>query len=173
MLLATVNEAVTLSMLASDGRTDLFGQARVYNSLGGLVTTINLSHVAEGVYQSNYTPTAEGYFQVVYQLYFDSGRTVDAGYEHQAETLDVNSFRTNILRILGLLHENAVVDQQSYDGDGNLTQARIRSYNSSTNASNAAAVSPATYNTGLLFTWQVDATYSSGSLVKYVITRVP
>lgn len=173
MLLATVNEAVTLSMLAADGRTDLYGQARVYNSVGGLVATVNLSHAAEGLYQSNYTPTTEGYFQIVFQLYFDAGRTVDAGYEHQGETLDVNSFRTNILRILGLLHENAVVDQQSYDGDGNLTQARIRSYNSATNAANASAVSPASYNTGLLFTWQVDATYSSGSLVKYVITRVP
>ena len=172
MLLATVNEAVTLSMLASDGRTDLHGQARVYNSTGALVATVNLSHIAEGLYQSNYTPNTEGFFQVVYQLYFDSGHTVDAGYDHQGETLDVNSFRTNILRILGLLHENAVVDQQSYDSDGNLTQARIRSYNSAINAQNASAVSPNTYNTGLLFTWQVDATYSSGSLVKYTITRL-
>lgn len=64
MLLATVNEAVTLSMLASDGRTDLFGQARVYNSVGGLVTTINLAHAAEGIYQVQYTPTTEGYFSI-------------------------------------------------------------------------------------------------------------
>jgi hypothetical protein len=173
MLLATVNEAVTLSILASDGRTDLFGQARVYNASGSLVSTVNLNHVAEGLYSINYTPTTEGYFNVIYQLYFDAGRTVDAGYDHQGETLDVNSFRTNILRVLGLLHENAVVDQQTYDGDGNLLTARIRSYNNSTNASNASAVSPAAYNTGLLFTWQVDAAWASGEAVKYTIVRVP
>ena len=173
MLLATVNEAVTLSMLASDGRTDLYGQARVYNSSGGLVTTLNLTHAAEGLYQTNYTPTIEGFFNVAYQFYFDSGHTVDAGYEKQGETMDVNSFRTNILRILGLVHENSVVDQQSYDTDGNLVQARIRAYDSTANANNASAISPAAYNTGLRFTWQVDATYSLGSLVKYTITRLP
>jgi hypothetical protein len=173
MLLATVNEAVVLSMLASDGRTDLFGQARVYNSVGGLVSTVSLAHVAEGVYQVSYTPTIEGYFSVVYQLYFDAGHTVDAGYEHQGETLDVSAFRTNILRILGLVHENAVVDQQAYDVDGNLIQARIRAYDSAANANAASAISPTAYLTGLRFTWQVDATFTSGALSKYVITRLP
>ena len=172
MLLATVNEAVTLSMLAADGRTDLYGQVRVYDSLGSLTATVNLSHVNEGLYQVNYTPAAEGYYQLVYQLYFDAGRTVDAGYDHQGETLDVNSFRTNILRVLGLQHENTVVDMQAYNGDGNLTQARIRAYNSAANANAAAAVSPATYNTGLLFTWQVDSTWVGEDCTKYVITRV-
>lgn len=173
MLLATVNESVILSMLASDGRTDLFGQARVYDGSGGLVVTITLPHVAEGVYQVLYTPTIEGYYSLVYQLYFDSGHTIDAGYEHQGETLDVNSFRTNILRILGLVHENAVVDQQAYDIDGNLLQARIRAYDSATNATNAASVSPSPYTTGLQFTWQVEATFTGGALSKYVITRLP
>ena len=172
MLLATVSEAVTLSMLASDGRTDLFGQARVYNSVGGLVSTLSLAHAAEGVYQVQYTPTVEGYFSVVYQLYFDAGHTVDAGYEHQGEALDVNSFRTNILKVLGLGHENTVVDQQVYDVDGNLQTARVRAYDSAANATAAAAVSPSAYVTGLKFTWNVNAEYSLGLLSKYFIVRV-
>ena len=172
MLLATVNEAVTLSMLASDGRTDLYGQARVYNSSNILVSTLSLAHVAEGVYSVQYTPTTEGYYNVVYQLYFDPGHTVDAGYEHQGEIVDVNSFRTNILKVLGLVHENTVVDQQTYDVDGNLQTARIRAYNNATNAGNAAAASPSSYNTGLLFTWNVSAEYSLGLLSKYSIVRV-
>lgn len=173
MLLATVNESAILSMLASDGRTDLHAQARVYNSLGALVITLNLTHVAEGLYTINYTPATEGYYNVIYQLYFDSNHTVDAGYEHQGEVLDVNSFRTNILRILGLAHENAVVDLQAYDVDGNLLQARVRSYDTGVNAQAAASISPTAYNTGLRFTWQVDATYSSGNLSKYGIIRLP
>lgn len=172
MLLATVNEAVTLSMLASDGRTDLYGQVRVYNSSGSLIDTLNLAHAAEGVYSVQHTPTTEGYYNLVYQLYFDTGRTVDAGYEHQGELMDVNSFRTNILKNLGLDHENTVVDQQTYDVDGNLQTARVRAYNNATNATNAAAVSPSSYNTGLLFTWNVNAEYSLGLLSKYFIVRV-
>lgn len=173
MLLATVTQPTTLSVMASDGRTDLFAQARVYNSVGSLVATVNLTHVAEGLHQGQHTPAVEGYFNVVYQLYLDAGRTLDAGYEHQGETMDVSAFRTNILRIMGLLHENAVVDQQSYDTDGNLIQARIRSYDSSANATAASAISPNPYTTGLLFTWEVAATYTTGALSKYSIIRLP
>src|SRR5574343_219934 len=169
MLLATVNEAVTLSMLASDGRTDLYGQARVYNSAGSLVATLSLTHVAEGIYAVQYTPTVEGYYSVAYQLYFDAGFAVDSDYENKGEALDVNSFRTNILRNLGLDHENTVVDQQTYDVDGNLQTARVRAYDSAANAASAAAVSPAAYNTGLKFTWNVNAEYSLGLLSKYFI----
>jgi len=172
MLLATVNEAVTLSVLASDGRTDLYAQARIYNSSNILISTIDLAHAAEGLYQIQHTPTTEGYFSVVYQLYSDIGRTIDAGYEHQGEALDVNSFRTNILKVLGLVHENTVVDMQVYDVDGNLLSARVRAYDSAANASAAASISPASYVTGLRFTWNVGAEYSLGLLSKYFITRV-
>jgi len=172
MLLATVNEAVTLSVLASDGRTDLYGQARLYNSAGSLSATVNLGHTSEGLYQAQHTPSVEGYFSVVYQLYFDSGHTIDAGYEHHGETLDVNSFRTNILKVLGLVHENTVVDMQTYDVDGNLLSARVRAYDSAINATNAAAVSPSSYVTGLKFSWTVSAEYATGLLNKYSIVRV-
>lgn len=172
MLLATVNEPITLSMLASDARADLFGQVRVYNSVGTLVATLSLTHMAEGIYTAQYTPTVEGFFNLGFQLYFDAGHTADAGYERQGEILDVNSFRTNILKNLGLDHENTVVDQQTYDVDGNLQTARIRAYDSAINATNAAAVSPSSYTTGLKFTWQVNAEYSLGLLSKYFIVRV-
>lgn len=173
MLLATINEAVTLSMLLADGRTDLFGQVRIYDSGGTLQTTINLTHSAEGLYQAQYTPGVEGYFNVVYQVYFDVGRTMDAGYDKQGETLDVNSFRINLLKVLGLVYENSVIDQQSYDVDGNLLSGRVRSYDSATNANQASAVSPAPYTIGLRYTWNVTAAYNSGLLSKYTITLAP
>lgn len=167
MLSVTVNQATTLSMLASDGRTDLFGQARVYNSLGTLVATVNLNHVAEGLYAASYTPAVEGVFSVVYQFYTDAGRTVDANYERQGEALDVNSYRTNILRLLGLVHENSVIDQQVYDSNDNLLSARIRSYDTAANALAAGA-------TGLRFTWAATGTYAgAGVLTSWTITTVP
>jgi len=172
MLLATVNQPVLLSILAADGKVGLYARAQIYDSSGGFVTSVSLPAVSGGLYQSNYTPATEGYFSVLYQLFLDAGFTQDAGYEFQAEALDVSSFRTNILRLLGLLHENSVVDLQTYDGDGNLLTARIRAYDNATDATAAAAASPATYNTGKLFEWDVTATYTTGNLSKYDILRV-
>jgi hypothetical protein len=172
MLLATVNEAIALSVLAADGRTDLYGQVRVYNPAGSLVSTLDMTHVTEGLYSVSYTPSTEGVFSLVYELYFDAGRTVSAGYGKEGEALDVNSFRTNILRILGLVHQNSVVDSQIYDSDQNLTYARIRCYDSTANASAAAAIAPAPYNTGKIFEYEVNAAYSGGVLSKYHIAKI-
>lgn len=171
-IVATVNEPVVLSMLATDGRVDLHAQFRIYNSSNTLLATVNPAHVAEGLYQAVYTPTTEGDFSIVGQFYFDIPRTVDAGYEKHGESLNVNSIKTNIARLLGLAHENAVVDQQTYNGDGLLTSARLRVYDSAANAAAAFSIVPAAYNTGLKFIYQVQATYSTGDLASYMITRV-
>jgi len=137
-----------------------------------LVTSITLSHAAEGLYQAQYTPTVEGYFSTVYQFFFDVGLTIDAGYDLNGETLDVNSFRSNILKIMGLVHANSVVDQQGYDVEGNLISARIRNYDTSVNATAASAVSPAAYNTGLRTTWTMSAEFVLGQLKKYSVVEV-
>lgn len=55
-------------------------------------------------------------------------------------------------RVRGLLNENAVQDQQSYDGNSRLTNARIRCYDSAANATAAGA-------TGLIRQYTVTATY--------------
>lgn len=172
MLLGTPSETLTLSMVTADGRTDLFGRVRVYGSTGTLLDTIDLTHVAEGLYTGAYTPSAEGYYSLVYELFFDAGYTVSAGYEKHGETLDVNGFRTNILRILGLVHENSCVDMQNYDQEQNLTFARVRVYDSTANASAAAAASPGAYNTGLRFQYEVRASYTNGLLSNYNMLRI-
>lgn len=164
MILATLNEPIPLHLLAADGRTDLYGQARIYDSLGALVNTTNLTHLTEGLYGATWTPTAEGYYSFLAELYFDVGRTVSAGYEKQGETIDVSEFRTNVLRLLGLVHENAVVDQQVYNIDGNITSARIRVYDSKANATLAGLV-------GVRFSYTVQAAYSGSDLTSYKILR--
>ena len=82
------------------------------------------------------------------------------------ETLDVSDERINIKRILGLVHENSVVDMQTYNSNGRLLTARIRAYDSKTNADLAGL-------TGLLFTWNMSATYLGLSLTNYKITLEP
>lgn len=164
MLLATTNKQVSLTALAADGGTAYYGDARVYDKNGVLVTTLSLSHTVEGLYVVGYVPPAEGYFTIIYQLFTDPAKTIPAMLDRGVEMLDVSDERTNIKRILGLVHENSVVDMQTYNGTGQLLTARIRNYDSKTNADLAGA-------TGLLFTWFLTATYSGLNLTNFKITR--
>ena len=166
MLLATTNVPTPLHMLAANGQTNLFGRARVYDENTVLVDTISLSHVVEGIYSNTYTPTTEGIYSIVYQFFVDPGLTVPAAFDKVVETLDVNSVRTNVMRILGLVHDNSVVDQQTYNADRQMLSARIRNYDSKANADLAGV-------TGLLFTWNVVASYTGLNLSNFKITRDP
>jgi hypothetical protein len=164
MLQATVNQPVPLQVLVADGRTDLFAQVRVYTAAGFLLTTLSAPHVAEGMYGVSWTPTTEGYYSVISQIYFDAGFTIDAGYEKQGESVDVNSIKTNILRLLGLQHDNTVIDMQVYDVNGNLLSARVRVYDTKPNAITAGL-------TGLQFQYSVTAAYITGQLSNYTMVR--
>jgi len=171
-LLATVNKPINLEAVSAEGITSFFPQVRVYDSTGTLNTTLNLAHVAEGLYSVTWTPTTEGIYSAIYQFYTDAGHTLDAGLEKAGEQVDVNSERTNITRLLGLVHENSVFDLQTYDSDQNLLTGRVRAYDSAANANAAQAISPATYNTGKLYEWNLSASYTSGVLSKWFILRV-
>jgi hypothetical protein len=164
VIAATVNEATPLQLLAADGRTDLFGQVRVYSAAGSLVTTINMTHVAEGLYTASWTPATEGWYAAVLQFYTDAGHTTPANYDKLGEQVGVTSMKTHIERVLGLQKENSVLDNIVYDGDGHATSSRLRCYDSKANALLAGSG-------GLLFQYTITATYSGGILVQYEITR--
>jgi hypothetical protein len=161
MVLATLNEAVPLQVLAADGRTDLYARAVLYLN-AAVLTTLTLPHIDGGLYGTTYTPVVEGYISVVYKLFNDAGFSVPAEYDLESEIVEVSSNKLNILRILGLLHHNAVLDQQVYNGAGNMTAARLRSYDSVAHAQAAGS-------TGLLFTWNVVTVYTSGQVTRFSI----
>jgi hypothetical protein len=77
---------------------------------------------------------------------------------------DVGSILTATQVIAGLVHDNGVLDTTVYDGDGNMTSARLRTYNSKANAQAAGG-------TGLIDTFTVTATYSGGRLATYTLVR--
>jgi hypothetical protein len=164
LIAATLNEAVPLQILAGDGRADLHGEVRLYNPAGALVATVPLTHLQEGLYGATWTPGSEGFFSAVYQFYMDPSLTIDAGYSKGGELIEVSQTKTNILRLLGLVHENSVVDQQQYDPDGNLIQARIRCYRDRASAEAAGS-------SGLQFLYEVFASYTNGLLDSYRIVR--
>lgn len=163
MIRATLSQPFPLQVLAADGRTDLFARATLYQE-GSFLATVTLTHIGQGLYGSTYTPSQEGFIGVVYKLYLDSGFTQNADYDLETEGAEVSSDKTNLLRILGLLHENTVFDLQTYDSGGNLVSGRLRGYDNKAHAVSAGL-------TGLLFTYTIDASYSGGQLSKYLITR--
>jgi len=164
MLRATLQEAVPLQVLAGDGRTNLHPQVCLYKPNGSLVAALSLPHLGAGLYGTTWTPQEHGYFTAVYVVYEDPGHLVTSYYAQQAETIEVSSDKTNILKVLGLVYDNSVLDQQLYDQQGNLVQARIRCYDSKTTAETANAH-------GLLFAYRLSAIYSDGRLVRYSITE--
>lgn len=164
MLFAHLNEPIPLRILATDGSTALFGQIRIYNAVGTLVATLDADSTAEGIYTATWTPNIEGYYSFLGQLYTDIGRTIDADYEVSGDTVEVDTVKASIARLLGLHHENAVIDQQVYDADENLTSCRVRCYDSKPNALAAGVL-------GLLFVYAVTASYVNGLLTKYTMVR--
>jgi len=163
MMHATTNEPVPLRVVTSDGITTLFGRAYIYSS-AILIDTIDLPHIADGMYGASYVPTDDGYLSVIYKLFTDAGHTILGPYGVEAETIEVNSIKTNILRLLGLLHHNSVIDQQIYNISGSMTSSRIRSYDSPTNAIAAGL-------TGLLHTWFVEVEYAGAFVSKFTIVE--
>lgn len=165
MLLATPNRPVPLHAIAADGASGLYCSARIFDASGIQVALIPLAYASNGLYVGTYTPTHVGVYTVMYQLFKDAARTQPAGYDQEAETIDVNDDRVNVSRILGLMYENSVFDQQVYNAQNNVVSGRIRAYDSKQNAELAGLQ-------GLLYTWSVNAVYNlNGQLTNFIIKR--
>jgi len=96
--LAEVNQTLAIGLKLFDGATNQFPRVRVYNSAGTEQTAapfsspIALTHRAVGFYSATVTPTAEGEFFIVYQVYSDAGfTTLNKKYE---EVIDVAAIRS-------------------------------------------------------------------------------
>jgi hypothetical protein len=164
MLRATLGESLPVQIQASSGESALYARAKIYDIYGTNVSTIALPHIAGGLYGTTHIFSGAGYYTIVYQLFLDSGFSSPAEFDIEAETVEANSDKTNILRILGLTHDNTVLDNHVYNVEGNLTNVRVRSYDSKANALAAGAA-------GLENTWSISAVYSSSRLETYTVVR--
>lgn len=81
-----------------------------------------------------------------------------------AQNTITTSLGAQLTRALGLMHENSVLDQTVFDGQNNLTNGRLRIYNSKANAL-AAGVS------GLLETYTITASYVGDNVQTYTVVR--
>ncbi len=68
-----------ITLLLEDGNTGKFPQAEVRNEAGTLLTTLNLSHVASGLYtNTTYQMPDEDWVVVTYIVYDDAGHTTES-----------------------------------------------------------------------------------------------
>lgn len=170
MLRGTPGEPIPLQVLLPDGQEDLFVRATILPATGTWLSApdpleVPLTHQTMGLYTATWTPALEGFYSVVYDVFYDEEFSLPAGYDRDGEQVDVNSDKIHIMRLLGLQHENSVVDQQVFSASGRLLSARIRAYDS---AVNAAAAS----NIGIRYVWTLQATYNNkDQLDSYKILR--
>ncbi len=86
--------------------------------------------------------------------------------ESDVVTLLENDVITMLTRALGLMHENSVLDNTTYDGQSNLSGGRLRIYDSKANATAAGA-------TGLVSTYTITATHAGKLLQTYRVVLEP
>ena len=164
---ATTGEPIPLQVVLPDGNETYYVVATVFSgdTTDTTVTTLILQHRLKGVYSVDWVASVEGYYTVVYDVYTDSSATKSAGYDRDGELVEVTSDKSNISRLLGLQHENSIVDQQTYSNTGKLLTARVRAYETAADAE-AAGIE------GLRYTWAVQATYNTADqLISYRILR--
>lgn len=89
---ATPGIQTVLRLLLVDGNTGFYPRALVYNPAGGLDATVDLSHVANGMYENNWSPPLDvvGQYTALFIVYSDSGHTTPAvQYDRTQESIDV------------------------------------------------------------------------------------
>jgi hypothetical protein len=87
----------------------------------------------------------------------------------------ITAITKQLTRALGLLHENAVLDQTTYEsGTNNLLSGRIRVYDTQANAINARNQSELNneYDTGKLAQYSIVGHYLGDNMVNYLTTKV-
>lgn len=135
-------------------------------TLSNIVPQPSISELSNGIYYFDRVISSMSDPEIVFQI--DGGSGLPDAVRYVSDSIHPNEFASEsindyLVKAVGLLHENSVMDQTSYSS-GKLTGARIRLYDSKANALLAT-------NTGKLYEYQVAATYVGGNLTTYTVTR--
>lgn len=158
-------------MILEDGNEDQHPQAEIY-APGGTVAeaTVDLTHQVKGRYEGSWTPTTVGAFAAQFFVYSDAGHAVEnITYVRAIEQIfvtqsDIDDLAAAVIRLLGLNHENAFIDNTDFDIYNQLVTCRIRIYDSKTNAE--AAADGDNYSTGLIATYTMEAEHEGAGKLK-------
>jgi len=121
----------------------------VYNPVNAEVSASvgdGFVELGNGNYKYLFTPDSAGtwYVVIVDALYFPWGKTDDV----QIFNSDIDDVYDNVIKTLGLVHNNMQIDEATYDEFGNMIGARVRIY------SDAASVGT---NSNVIETYRIEA----------------
>ena len=111
MTLATtlsVGEVVPVALILEDGNTSQYPQAVVYDATGTPLTTLDLTHVANGLYTASYVMPNTDAIELVYITYSDAAHTT----ENTTYGRDVDVFNKGALS-LGTIVEGTTTFQDT------------------------------------------------------------
>jgi hypothetical protein len=148
MLIAIAGQPFALSAFLADGAGTFYPQAKIYDSVGTLVATINLTAQTAGIYGGAHTLSTPGYYTAHYVVYTDSGHSTPAAYDPEAEIIHVQEehLPEDLLDVLlndhllsgtvgealalirGLVQHNFVLKNPTYNASGLMTAATIAIY---------------------------------------------
>jgi hypothetical protein len=130
-----------------------------------------------GKYEANWVPSTVGAFSAVFIVYSDSGHTVEnIVYTREVDQIfvtqnDVDDLTVMVLRTLGLVHENAFIDNTVFDHHNELIAARVRLFDSKAHVEGATDGGSETL--GLIATYEMSTVYESrGKMGSYRMKRV-
>ncbi len=137
----------------------------LFNHNGSEISTsipVNITELGYGHYRASFTPNNVGIWMlsIYHSAYFPSGKTGTI----QVFNNDFDTMTTLITRILGLVQENFYIDNTSYDSFNNMTDSRIRIYDSASNVGSSS---------GIISTYIMNAIYdSSGNMTSYNVKLI-
>ncbi len=125
MLLATAGVAFKLTASIGSGATDVYPRTKVRDSAGTLVATVDLAHVADGLYSGSWTPDEAGQFSALTIFYSDAGHTTLADYDRGGADIKVADADADspvlVQEILGTITGNRIARSsdtiEMYRGD--------------------------------------------------------
>lgn len=162
----TVGNSIPIVMILEDGNVLQYPQARIYAS--GATTplaVLDMDHKELGRYEAEFTPSIADVYSAVFIVYSDAIHTIEnIVYTREVEQVlvtndSIDDLAAKLLRILGLVHENAFIDNTVHDGFGNLVAARVRLFDSKANAD--LATDGGSETTGLVATYEVETAYEA------------
>ena len=124
---------------------------------------VTITELGHGHYRSSFVPNSVGMWllSVYHPTYFPWGKTGSI----QVFNHDFDSIAEFVIRILGLTQENFSIDDTVYDGNGNLTNGRIRIYDNSTDVGTSS---------GVIASYDIEADYdtNTGLMNSYHVRKV-
>jgi len=175
---AKKGETVYLATNLSDGEEGMYPQAVIYRAgTGTKVATVSLIHRADGVYDAPWTPEQTGIYTALFITYMDADHTVEniiygrASEQIIVSSASVDDLSVTLARSMGLLHENAFIDNTVYSG-ASLIGARVRIFEDSESAQ--AATDGGSETAGLIGTYTITSEIegAAGQMKTYRMVRV-